>query len=1409
MYPPVIRTNDKNKISKLMTDLEKNKTPEGQKILRRFHVYNETNVPEIRYHSRCQVTFSRDTSETSCSNVSDKIFFIGQYILKNPEVKQFNLTKIFEEYNISSSYTLKESLKIFFSNSMVYHSKWGINGSSYLSCNDIICEGLNRLVVDDNNFANVRSVVNDIKNELNSLNLKSNEYPNPAKFLGCIDAQIPPTLKLFVQLLGENDKHPQRRSANEERKPRKISGLCHAIMQYIKPYAINPLMLALGVLLYRKYGSKDLPEILSSLGLCCSYYDIQLLEASIILCEEQPMYNEPYLQYVFDNCDHNTATIDGLNSFHCMGGIAIFTPYSSVSYDFTIKKQKRLPNSNDLPNKGTLQLETYNPPMESKGLQSIIVKDLLTENKINMEIKFDEIDFFFLFCHHASNFNFQGFKAYMTDLYGYESYVKSRIICLPFVHNPPTDYDTIFTVLSYTQKKCIEFKQKKIVVSFDQSLYIKAREIIAKYSNTSELDRVIVRLGGFHLIMSFMGAIGYIMNGSGIKSILSLIYAPNSTDNILDGHFYNRAIRAYILLNTALANHLLKNMLACSLINQADVEFMVNILNNDTNISLEKIKEITSDYRFIKVHNAFNAFLDQVEKRGPTAKLWIQFFRMTTLLKDFEQADKSGNWALHIRTIQKMIPFFHASGHNNYAESAHLYLQDLFQLTSELDEQEFASFITNGYFTIRRSDPPCCGLYTDQTIEQFLMKSLKSRKGGIIPRGLFQSVISKWIGSFVGLSDIISSLIDYCNVDLSKSEQHVESKKSSIEINKKHLLILCEYFEKNEPFPNFPYVMCLETGLKGNDTIDCHLAYKKGQEVLNRVTGCYFSELHLKKRVRPLIWMSSALKVDNETIPVDPNLVFQRIAFSKDKTVGLQTYIDYELAPFPSALFDGIGFRKTQKSKFYAAFTPVENINLSSNILSVLDVGYILHRVSWKRSESFPTICKKYCDFVKLYKPCILVADGYPCEEDGYTNSTKLYERLRRSSKYHSSDMSFLSDADKACGVSQEDFLSNINNKKLLIQKLSHIFNQDGIEFLQAPEDADVLIVTTAIDKTTEYDEVQIIGEDIDLLVLMTQYGREKNNLYLNKYDRSKKTCIRYNTNSFKYPNLSPIISFLHAFSGCDTTSAIFGKGKEKILKIFEHDVELINRVQAFYQQQVNPDDLWQIALDIISKMYVKKIVPRNKFNLIRLDCFNKLTSEIKINKLPPTDLAVKQHAMRVYLQCQHWDLNKLNPTEWGWHLEDKILVPTYTTIPLVPEKFIKKFRCTCTSGCNKKACTCKKLGLTCSIFCKNCHGIDCHNREKSMTLDIGDEEEVDYDEEDHFIPIEPEVLLNCTEDYEAMDEMCDISEHQISTDQDDEAENTGDECDEDGYDENEMPEDSDNDDEESDIYNSKRQRLG
>ncbi|GBM47754.1 hypothetical protein AVEN_237984-1 [Araneus ventricosus] len=56
-------------------------------------------------------------------------------------------------------------------------------------------------------------------------------------------------------------------------------------------------------------------------------------------------------------------------------------------------------------------------------------------------------------------------------------------------------------------------------------------------------------------------------------------------------------------------------------------------------------------------------------------------------------------------------------------------------------------------------------------------------------------------------------------------------------------------------------------------------------------------------------------------------------------------------------------------------------------------------------------------------------------------------------------------------------------------------------------------------------------------------------------------------------PYIRDSISFLHAFSGCNTTSAFFGQGKKKFMNILNR-TELQQVVNIFRDENACPDDI-------------------------------------------------------------------------------------------------------------------------------------------------------------------------------------------------------------------------------------------
>ena len=68
---------------------------------------------------------------------------------------------------------------------------------------------------------------------------------------------------------------------------------------------------------------------------------------------------------------------------------------------------------------------------------------------------------------------------------------------------------------------------------------------------------MVIRLGGFHLLMSYLGFIGYVMEGSGLAEAMQLVYGPNTVQYILRGAAYSKTLRAHFLSDAVLVKHMM------------------------------------------------------------------------------------------------------------------------------------------------------------------------------------------------------------------------------------------------------------------------------------------------------------------------------------------------------------------------------------------------------------------------------------------------------------------------------------------------------------------------------------------------------------------------------------------------------------------------------------------------------------------------------------------------------------------------------------------------------------------------------------------------------------------------------------------------------------------------------------
>ena len=122
----------------------------------------------------------------------------------------------------------------------------------------------------------------------------------------------------------------------------------------------------------------------------------------------------------------------------------------------------------------------------------------------------------------------------------------------PMLPANSVEYSTIYMVMTILQKQMESLSQENSVITFDENIYAKAKEI--QWRRPDEFKKLIIRMGGFHIALNFLSVIGKRNSESGFEDILIEAdpYGSNTVAKIIKGKSYNRGVRAHKLMLEAL-----------------------------------------------------------------------------------------------------------------------------------------------------------------------------------------------------------------------------------------------------------------------------------------------------------------------------------------------------------------------------------------------------------------------------------------------------------------------------------------------------------------------------------------------------------------------------------------------------------------------------------------------------------------------------------------------------------------------------------------------------------------------------------------------------------------------------------------------------------------------------------------
>lgn len=283
--------------------------------------------------------------------------------------------------------------------------------------------------------------------------------------------------------------------------------------------------LTLGMAVRQLTRSKKLIDILSGFGHCVSSTTVINHETALAIVNSKDTVDLPvgvipdrFTTFVYDNADFNEETLSGKGSTHVANGICI---QRTNQYDTTAaaarnisKKIRRL----DAPSNclEEFHLGKRGVPQVKEHCDTIQIESGISES----EGRARKLDFCYIICKiitDGHNTTLSSWTAFNTVL---DKNIKglSSITYLPVINAPITEVSTVYNIL----KKCVMMTDKLnlqyAVVVFDEAVYCKAQMI--RWKDEELLSRLVIRLGDFHMVMSYCSGIAKLFKDGGLQVML-------------------------------------------------------------------------------------------------------------------------------------------------------------------------------------------------------------------------------------------------------------------------------------------------------------------------------------------------------------------------------------------------------------------------------------------------------------------------------------------------------------------------------------------------------------------------------------------------------------------------------------------------------------------------------------------------------------------------------------------------------------------------------------------------------------------------------------------------------------------------------------------------------------------------
>ena len=869
------------------------------------------------------------------------------------------------------------------------------------------------------------------------------------------------------------------------------------------------------------------------------------------------------------------------------------------------------------------------------------------------------------------------------------------------------------------------------VIAFNQPLFAVAKEIQWNWSDSYGEDKFMIMFGGLHIEMAFLKVIGGWLEGSGWTTALAdaNVATPGTAESFIKAASITRSRRAH-------------QVTACCLfilLQKAHTKYKEGVGNEDDMMS-------------------FDNWCNQQVSATPHFQYWHTALQLELLLLVFLKSLRAADFDLYIDALSKMLPWFFAMNHSNYARWLPVHLRDMRSLEQLVPH--VASEFKKGLFTVKKTPKRFSSIAIDQAHEQ--NNAMVKGDGGAVGLTENPNALRRWMLSGPEMARLVNEFEagmapDTETKEDSKHHEEHRSFQASFHQDVKSLVAAVE--DLGNPFlEESGDLFVLDTKVIAEEPAVSRM--RQIESTGKRQCETFISE-RLVERKKPLtdpitrnklsFFATSSQKSSKATQQLSSMKrdcsLFSRLYISCQTRNGdLDEFFKHENQGCPPSLSDQGNLRLPKKKSeltecLQALTVPQSQMPRNVNVV-IIDGAAVVNMVTPKTERTFsgyaagsfiPYITAQLCHVNRLD----IVWDEY------LENSLKATTRCKRGSGVRQCVA-----ADNKLPRNWKEFLRVDQNKQELFKYLAECITSIDVEkqvistygkqvlsIIPIPcntigrlapcshEEADTRMLLHAADAVQcGYTKILLRTVDTDVLVLAVAFveklqelqGDERIELWVGfgtgihlRYIAAHEIARKLN------PQVSSALPFFHAFTGCDTVSCFYGKGKKTAMDTWKCFPAVTTTFLSLGSTPSEVNDTCMATLERFMVLLYDRTSAKTAVDDARKQLFVKKGRQF--DNIPPTRAALLEHSKRAVLQAGYIWGQALTPSptlpspqDWGWTLDGGLWRPFWTTLPDVMGSCQELVRCGCKKGCRRQ-CSCIKASLRCTALCK-CPD-ECNNR--------------------------------------------------------------------------------------------------